>query len=120
MPDNILDLDILRPKPQKVKLAGHTIDVSFIPVGITFDIDEIVNELAKYDEEALRKGGEEARKAFDLAVRMCALFCSVHHEEMDEDWFRANVSPQQVNALAEVLKDTLTKSYEGVEGYQGN
>ena len=39
---NVIDLDILRPEQKLVKLGGHEIDLSFIPCGITFEIDQIV------------------------------------------------------------------------------
>lgn len=120
MPDNVLDLDILRPKAVVVKLAGKKIDVSFIPVGITFEVDEIVNQLGKFKQTDLEKGGEPARKAIELTIKLCALFCAVRNPELNEEWFKNNASPAQMTALANVIKDTLLSSYEGIEAYRKN
>jgi hypothetical protein len=120
MNGKVIDLDVLRPKPQVVKLAGKEIDVSFIPCGITFDVDRLTNELAKYTVSQLEAGGKEAKKAFDLSVELCSVFCTVKYPEMTEEWFRANVDPLQVQAFAEILQSTLARSYEGAERYSKN
>ena len=43
----VVDLDILRPAPRMIKLGGHKIDLSFVPCGITFDIDKISRRLVE-------------------------------------------------------------------------
>ena len=43
----VIDLDILRPDSKLIKLGGKEIDVSFIPCGITFELDSIVQQLLK-------------------------------------------------------------------------
>lgn len=134
--DNIIDLDILRPERIIVKLAGKEIDVSFIPTGITFDIDERINTLRNIvvedsnlkekckgrmptdDEKAKLLRYQE--KEYDIAVNICSLFCSVKYEEMNEQWFRKNTSPLQVVKFADAIKDTLLKSYNSIEGYTKN
>ena len=116
----VLDLDVLRPQKRIVKLGGHEIDVSYIPLGITFDVDEVIKELAPLNGVDLQKGGEPARKALKLACKLCALFCSVKYPELDEEWFQTQATPEQVIAFSDVVKDTLFRSYEGVEEYSGN
>ena len=109
MPDNVLDLDTLRPKARIVQLSGKTIDVSFVPCGITFDVDELVSQLRDVvkametetgltGEDAVRSSGNSpsTKIAFDIGVKLCALFCSVRHPEMDEDWFMQNTSPKVI------------------------
>jgi len=110
----IQDLDALRPEPKSVRIGGQDIDVSFIPCGITFDVDEIMNEIRSLDQKKILTGGEEARKAFNLSVRLCSKFCSYRYSEMDEDWFMKNASPIQVQAFAEAISEALTKAYLGV------
>jgi len=120
MPDNVLDLDVLNPKPRIVKIGGMEIDVSFVPVGITFDVDEIVQEMATFSVEELEKTGDQARRALELSVRLCSLFCSVKYPALDEAWFQGNASPGQIMSFSEVIKDTLTSSYQGVEEYSAS
>lgn len=119
----VVDLDVLNPAGQRGKvfmLNGHEIDVSFIPTGITFEVDEITQELQKYSMETLQKGGKEARKALELLIRLCALFCAVQYPEMDERYFKTKTSPVQVEKLATAISDTLIKTFEDMEAYQKN
>ncbi len=116
----VLDLDLLRPKPEIIKIAGKSVDVSFIPCGITFDVDKIISEIQQFSEEDLRNNGEKAEKAFNMTIRLCSLFCSVKYPDMSEDWFRANTSPTQIQLFAEKIQKSLVKSYEAVEGYSKN
>jgi len=122
MPDNVLDLDVLNPKPRIVKIGGMEIDVSFVPVGITFSVDEVVQELATFSVAELEAGENEAqaKRALELSVKLCSLFCSVKFPAMDEDWFQANASAAQILSFSEVIKDTLTSSYQGVEEYSAS
>ena len=119
MPE-IIDLDVLRPQQVVVELAGKQIDVSYIPVGITFDVDAIVQKMVGYTEEMVQAGGDAAREALDLSIRLCSVFCSVKYPELDEEWFRTNVSSGQLQRLAQVISETLMSSYNDMEGYQKN
>ena len=112
---NVIDLDVLRPDKKVIKLSGHEIDVSFIPCGITFDIDIITQEIVGLDRQKVQAGGDEAKKAFDLSVKLCVAFCSWEHPELDDKWFRGNVSPQQLGAMSSEIQDALTQAYAGIE-----
>ena len=112
---NVIDLDVLRPDKKIIKLSGHEIDVSFIPCGITFDIDAIMQEITGLNEQAVLDGGDESKKAFELSVKLCVAFCSVKHSELDENWFQENVSPQQLGAMSAAIQDALLQAYAGIE-----
>jgi len=118
--NDIVDLDILRPKRKCVRLANKTIDCSMIPCGITFEIDEIVRNLIKLNQKEVKGGGEETRKALDLTIKLCATFAGVEHPEMTEDWFRKNVDARQTAKMADIIKDALLRSYEGIRTYGKN
>jgi hypothetical protein len=115
--NDIVDLDILRPKKVCVTLAGKTIDVSFIPVGITFEIDGIVRDLMKLNQQEIQTGGEDTKKALDLTIKLCATYSSIDHPEMTEEWFRKHVDAKQTARMADIIKDALLSSYEGVREY---
>jgi hypothetical protein len=117
---DIVDLDILRPKRKCVRLANKTIDVSMIPCGITFEIDQIVRDLMKLDQKQIKEGGTVTRDALDLTIKLCATFARVNNPEMTEAWFRANVDAVQTQKMAEIIKDALLRSYEGVREYGKN
>lgn len=119
--DNVVDLDVLRPDARYVKLGGNKIDVSFIPCAITFELEVVVQEMAKLSQADLTNGaGEAARRGFDLAIDLCALFCKHDYPEMDRDWFMSHTEVGQIGAFAEAIKAALVRSYQGVERYQTN
>lgn len=112
----VRDLDVLRPEPRIVRLAGQEIDVSYIPTGLTFDIDQVVAEMAQLDTKKVKANDpEETRKAFDLSVRLCAVFCSWKHPEMTDEWFRENTSASQLRGLGEEIRAALNRAYEGID-----
>jgi len=120
MDTNIIDLDLLRPAPRYVVIGKKKIDMSFIPCGITFDIDELIRDMSKLNKDQVMEGGAETLRAFNLGIKLCAVFCSVSYPELSEDWFRKNTNPQQVNMLADEIRKTLFAGYEQVAGYTKN
>lgn len=117
----IEDLDILRPKKRMIKLSGKEIEVSFIPCGITFDVDEIIQKIASLGgEKDIQGSKEKTKEAFNLSIDLCVLFCKQKYPEMNREWFLNNTSPEQIGILVTILRDTLTKSYEGVLKYGKN
>jgi hypothetical protein len=111
------DLDVLRPEPNYIKIGGKEIDVSFIPCGITFDIDTILQELGTMTQEDIKTTPEKTKRAFELSIELCATFCKHSYPEMDEGWFYKNTDALQVKAFAESIKDALTRAYAGIESY---
>ena len=118
--EEIIDLDILRPKEVKVRLAGKVIDVSFIPCGITFEVDDLIRQISSLDQGKINTETAEAKKAFDLAIKLCATFATVDHPELTEEWMLKHCSPEQVNVLSGHIKDALISSLKGVEQYGKN
>jgi len=114
--NDVLDLDALRPAKRIVKLGGKEIDVSWVPVGITFELSDIINRSAKLDQKKLSgNDAEETMIAYDLTLEMCVVFCSWKHPEMDKQWFRENVDNAQLTVLADEIRKALVRSYEGVD-----
>ncbi len=112
----VIDLDVLRPEQHLFKLGGEQIDVSYIPTGLAFDIDEIVLEMGKLDQKKVTKGDKaELRKAFDLGVKLCAVFCQWKHPDMTMQWFMENTTAAQVRDLGEAIKEALSHAYEGID-----
>lgn len=116
----VIDLDILRPEPNYVQIGGKKIDVSFVPCGITFDLDAIVQELVGLDQEKVKTDRAEMKRAFDLGIKLCSVFCSHDNPEMDEAWFMRNASAEQVNAFTVEVQKALFSSYEGVKRHSKN
>ena len=111
----VRDLDVLRPEQRLFKLGGQEIDCSFVPTGITFDIDKVVTEMAKLDQKKVGKDDAETMKAFNLGVKLCAVFCEHDHPEMTEEWFNKNTTAAQVRDLGEGIREALAQAYEGID-----
>jgi len=109
------DLDILRPTPRIVHLGGKDIDVSFIPCGITFEVDKLVRSLATLDIKKVQEEGEETKRAMDISIDLCAAFCMFRYPEFTPEWFRGNVDVKQIERFANAIKEALMKAYEGVQ-----
>lgn len=115
MPE-VRDLDALRPQPVTVILGGREIDVSFVPTGLTFDIDSIVREMSTLDTAKIAENEpEETKRGFNLTIRLCAAYCQWQHREMDEEWFMHNTTADQINVLGTAIREALTRAYEGID-----
>lgn len=83
------NLDVLRPRPEYVELAGRRFDLSRIPSGIAL---EIVAEWESFQEDAQQltansagpKAAETLEKALRLVVRLLRRPFSLRH--FDEWW----------------------------------
>ena len=130
------DLDALRPEPKVICINKKEIDVSFVPCGITFDLEEIMDQLRSikiYDIpdainsdigeneviELKNKNKENMKKAFDLSLDLCAVFCSHKYPELDKDYFMFETDAIQVEKLVSAIKDALNHAYDGVNIKEG-
>lgn len=118
--EDIVDLDIIRPKARKVKLAGKVIDVSFIPCGVTFEIDDLIRQLTSLDQDKMSTDPETMKKGFDLTVELCSIFATIKNPEMTKDWFMKECSVEQMGVLSKMIQVALSDSYKGVEQYGKN
>ena len=117
--EGIVDLDILKPPKKIIKLGGVQIDVSFVPCGITWEIDSLVRKLSEYDENKV-KDEKSSKEALDIIIKLCSTFASFKNPELSEKWFRENVEMPQINAFVSLIKEALIRSYAGVEQYGKN
>lgn len=117
---NIIDLDVLRPEPRIIKIGGREIDVSFIPAGITFDLDAVARELVTLDKEKVESDPSEMKHAFMLGVRICSIFCTRKYPDMTEEWFLDNASSDQVTAFANAIQGSLFKVYNEIGEHSKN
>jgi|WetSurMetagenome_2_1015567.scaffolds.fasta_scaffold319748_2 hypothetical protein len=114
---DVIDLDVLRPQKRVLKLNSKEIDISFIPCAITWDVDQLVNEINGIivdNKEAVLEGGEYTKKVFDLSIKLCSLFCEHKYPDMNEKWFRDEVDPVQIKVFVDAIKDALNNSYKGI------
>jgi hypothetical protein len=116
----VLDLDILRPKKVILKLNEKEIDVSFVPAGITFEVDELIRDLSKIPIKKIEEGKADAKRAFEISLSICSLFTAHNYPEMTKEWFLKNVSAPQVNVFVHAVKNALAESYKGIEAYGKN
>ena len=110
----IHDLDILRPPPEYVVLAGKKIDISFVPSGVALDISRVLRKLQSLNvsEENLEETAEEG---VEIMADLCALITVKQQPEMTRDWLLANTSSMQLRALMERITDAMNRSIEGMQ-----
>ena len=113
----IHDLDVLRPKPEFVKLGGHDIDISFIPSGIALEIMALRSELVDLTDTPekvaeIEDGGPATVKTFDLTAEICAKITEVQHKEMTKEWLLKNTDVVQLRALIEYITEAMLGSLE--------
>lgn len=116
----IHDLDVLRPKPEFVRLGGMDVDVSFIPSGVAMDAMAMQQELVQLTGtpgklKKIEEGGSEARRSFELAAELCSAITKAQHPEMDKDWLLVHTDVRQLRALMEHITKAVFHSLEGVE-----
>jgi hypothetical protein len=116
----IEDLDVLRPEPKYIRLGEREIDVSFIPCGITFEVDKIVQELYTMDKEKVADNGNGTKRALELSIKLCSLFCERKYPEMNEEWFNDNVSGDQLKHFADSIQEALMRAYNGIQSNSKN
>jgi hypothetical protein len=119
MSDAVLDLDVLRPKKRIIRLCGHDIDVSFIPIAITWDLESIIRRAGQLDNKKIQESGSELKTALDLSVELCATFCTWQYPELTAEWFAKNVNAAQLQSFANVIKEVLQQAYAGVDSKNG-
>ena len=113
----IHDLDVLRPKPEFVKLGGKEIDISFIPSGIALEIMGMQSELTGLTNTAekvaeIKAGGDGALKSFEITAEICAKITEAQHKEMTKEWLLKNTDVLQLKALIEYITQAMLGSLE--------
>lgn len=117
---NVIDLDVLRPDAEIVKIGGKEIDVSFIPCGIAFELDEIMQDVFAITKESLDNDPAMQKKAFDIGVRLCSAFCKHIYPEMNENWFRSRATSNQVTKFAQAIQKTILENYRQIAEHSKN
>jgi hypothetical protein len=116
----IEDLDVLLPEKRIIRIGGKDIDVSFIPCAITFEVDKIIRELTTISKETILDNGEGTKRAFNLSVKLCSVFCEHKFPELDETWFMENTDPIQIKHFSSAIQEALQRSYLGIVGNSKN
>jgi len=111
----IHDLDVLRPKPEYIKLGGHKIDIS----GVAMDVMERQQELIELTNtpeklKEVEEGGQAAKRSFEIAAELCASITSIHEPEMDKEWLLKNTDVVQLKALIDHVTAGVMRSLNNV------
>lgn len=111
--DNVIDLDILKPPKKIIKFNGKEIDVSFVPLAITFEVDELCARLVEITKSGDLKTEVSVQKdAFNCALDIVTTFCSYRYPEMDKKWFMENATALQIGTFTEAIRGAISKSVE--------
>lgn len=116
----VQDLDLLRPKPEYVRLGGNDIDISFIPSGVAVDIMALQDRIAELSGDPdkmarVREGKKEALEVFDLSAELCAKITSCQYPEMTKEWLLKHTSVAQLRVLVDRVTKAVFRSLDTVE-----
>ncbi len=118
----IKDIDILRPEANISIIGGEEVDLSFVPNGITFEVDALLREInnTASSVKELIDDTDKQKKAFDLSIDLCVLFCSRKHPKLNKEFFLEECVPIQIRSIVDDIKKALDLSYEAVAKYGKN
>lgn len=114
----IHDLDVLRPPPEYILLAGKKIDIGFIPSGLAIAITNESRKLQKMGPERIAEaeaGGGAAAESFEILAEMCSTITHVQHEEMTKGWLLENTNLQQLSVLAAHISAAVNRSMADIQ-----
>ena len=110
----IHDLDVLRPPPEYVRLAGKDIDISFVPSGVSVDISNVLRRLQELDIDT-ENLDETAEEGVEIMAELCALITIKQYPEMNRDWLLAHTSATQLRKLLEHITDAMNRSIANIK-----
>jgi hypothetical protein len=114
---NVVDLDILKPNKKIIKLNGKEIDVSFVPLAITFEIDALVKNMMELmigkTEVNVASDISTQKDLFNIALNIVVIFCEHKYPEMDKEWFDNNTTALQIGTFCEAIKGALENAING-------
>ena len=110
----IHDLDILRPPPEYVVLAGKKIDISFVPSGVAVDISNVLRRLQEVNINP-DDLDESAEEGVEIMAELCALITKKQHPDMDANWLLVNTNSVQLRLLMEHITDAMNRSIASIK-----
>lgn len=117
----VYDFDVVKPKSCNVKIDGFTYDLSYIPVGITFDIEAIIKGMRELDAPKLVGGDNvEIKKGLNLSIKLVFVLLNYWNPEITETYITNKFTPGMIETLVHIIKQSLTTSMEGIKLYGKN
>jgi len=119
----IIDLDVIKPKPRQVKIQGKTIDISLIPFDVTLEIAEHFDTFVKLGKAFGEKGAEKLKSghididggsvkdALQLLHKCTIRILTNADPEITEEWVRKNISSEQMLLLIQKMLEPLIKQW---------
>ena len=121
----IIDLDVIKPKPRQVKIQGRVIDVSLIPFDVTLEMAEHFNTFVKLGKafkgmstNKLMAGdmdtdidGKSIKDVLSLLHRCTVRILTNADSEITEEWVQKNISSEQMILLIQKMLEPLMEQW---------
>jgi hypothetical protein len=119
----LIDLDVIKPKPRQVKIQGKVIDISLIPFDVTLEIAEHFGTFVKLGKAFGEKGadklksgnididGGSVKDALQLLHKCTIQILTNANPEITEEWVRKNISSEQMLLLIQKMLEPLIKQW---------
>jgi len=121
----IHDLDEKDRQPEKIRICGREIDISFIPAGISIPMmnkydeyykilqsSKVINSdgtVNKNAEIELAKSPDKTAENLNKMIDIISLFTAHKEPDMTKEWIEKNLSIQQVASFMSHLVKAITK-----------
>jgi len=117
----VYDFDIVKPKSCNVKIDGFLYDLSYIPVGITFDIEAVIKGMRDLDAPKLLDADNiEIKKGLNLSIKLVFTLLNYWNPEITEEYIIKKFTPGMIETLVHIIKQSLSTSMEGIKQYGKN
>ena len=121
----IIDLDVIKPKPRQVKIQGKVIDISLIPFDVTLEMAEHFNTFVKLGKSfkgmstnKLMAGdmdtdidGKSIKDVLSLLHRCTVRILTNADSEITEEWVQKNISSEQMILLIQKMLEPLMEQW---------
>jgi hypothetical protein len=121
----LIDLDVIKPKPRQVKIQGKIIDISLIPFDVTLEMAEHFDTFVKLGKSLkgvsmnkLKAGeidtdinGKSIKDALSLLHRCTVRILTNADPEITEEWVQKNVSSEQMMLLIQKMLEPLMEQW---------
>ncbi len=106
MSNNLINLDSLKAKSQKVKFLEKEFEVGYIPSGLSIPVVEDFNKNLKEQKET-----DSQEKIMQDEIKSVSIFCSYYESEFTEEYLSKNATAAQIDSFYKILVTAIYKNF---------
>ncbi len=106
MSNNLINLDSLKAKSQKVKFLEKEFEVGYIPSGLSIPVVEDFNKNLKEQKET-----DSQEKIMQDEIKSVSIFCSYYESKFTEEYLSKNATAAQIDSFYKILVTAIYKNF---------